>query len=58
MTLVFGEYLVGALAMAGLFILFGLRAPAETSGGCGSCAGECGSCATEGSCSVDVEERA
>lgn len=38
------EAAVGALAMAGLFILFGLRAPAERSGGCGSCSGDCGSC--------------
>lgn len=58
MSMVFGEYLLGALAMAGLFILFGMRAPAEKSGGCGSCAGECGSCAVDGSCSVDGGERA
>ena len=40
----FGEAVVGALAMAGLFMWFGLQAPAEGSGGCGSCSGECGSC--------------
>jgi hypothetical protein len=50
MILPFGEYLVGALAMAALFTLFGLRAPAEGSGGCGSCSGECGTC------SLDHEE--
>ncbi|HSG49658.1 MAG TPA: hypothetical protein VLA43_17685 [Longimicrobiales bacterium] len=41
---ILGQYMVGALAMAALFLLFGLRAPAEKSGGCGNCAGECGSC--------------
>ena len=38
------ELMVGALAMACIFVLFGLRAPAESGGGCGSCAGDCGSC--------------
>lgn len=52
MNLILAQYLLGALAMAGLFVLFGLRAPAEKSGGCGNCAGECGSC------SLDSEERA
>lgn len=47
MSLVFGEYVLGALVMAGLFLVFGLRAPAEKSGGCGNCAGDCGSCSLE-----------
>lgn len=47
MTLIVGPYLLGALAMAGLFVLFGVRAPAERSGGCGTCAGDCGSCALD-----------
>jgi len=44
---ILGQFLVGGLAMAGLFILFGLQAPAERSGGCGSCGGECGSCSLD-----------
>jgi hypothetical protein len=48
MDLPLGEVLLGAATMAGLFVLFGLRAPAERSGGCGSCAGDCVSCSVDG----------
>lgn len=47
MNVPFVEVVVVAVAMAGLFVVFGLRAPAERSGGCGSCAGDCGSCVME-----------
>ncbi|UCC26141.1 MAG: hypothetical protein JSU98_03360 [Gemmatimonadales bacterium] len=47
MQVPFAEVVLGAAAMAGLFVVFGLRAPAEGSGGCGSCAGDCGSCVME-----------
>ena len=43
----FTEMLVGAAAMALFFVVFGLRAPAEGQGGCGSCGGDCGSCSLE-----------
>lgn len=45
------ELMIGAFAMAILFVLFGLRAPAEGGGGCGNCTGECGS----GSCTLEGE---
>ena len=48
MDLPLGEVLLGAATMAGLFVLFGLRAPAERSGGCGSCSGDCASCSVDG----------
>ncbi|MDT8340297.1 MAG: hypothetical protein RQ751_02185 [Longimicrobiales bacterium] len=51
--MILGETLLGVVAMAGLFLLFGLRAPVEEGGGCGSCAGDCGSCPRD----LEEEER-
>lgn len=45
------ELMIGAFALAILFVLFGVRAPAERGGGCGSCTGECGG----GGCTLDAE---
>ena len=39
------DVVIGILATAGLFVLFGLRMGREDAqGGCGGCSGECGSC--------------
>ncbi len=43
----FLELITGAAAMALLFVIFGIRAPAEGQGGCGSCAGNCDTCTLE-----------
>jgi hypothetical protein len=39
------DVVIGILATAGLFVLFGLRLGGEEGqGGCGGCSGDCGSC--------------